>query len=139
MTASYFDGQWKSAYDPLLTIQEGWIRGPDYRRVAWNSALTYDMIFTQPVVDDFPSLDMPTLLIIGTRDRTALGKGRAPEAVRDELGLYDGLGERAAERIPDAQLVELAEIGHVPQFEAFDRYMEALETFLEDNGGDGSD
>ncbi|MBM1142997.1 alpha/beta hydrolase [Alcanivorax sp. ZXX171] len=139
MTASYFDGEWKSAYDPLLTIQEGWIRGPDYRRVAWNSALTYDMIFTQPVVDDFPRLDLPTLLIIGTRDRTALGKGRAPEAVRDELGLYEQLGERAAQRIPDAELVELADIGHVPQFETFDRYMEALETFLEGNGRNGND
>ncbi|MCH2556779.1 MAG: alpha/beta hydrolase [Alcanivorax sp.] len=136
MTASYFDGQWRPAYEPLLTLQQGWIRGPDYPRVAWNSALTYDMIFTQPVVGDFEQLSMPTLLIIGTRDRTALGKDRAPQAVRGQLGRYDELGDRVAERIPDAHLVELAEVGHVPQFEAFDRYRDALENFLENNRPD---
>ncbi|NNE10570.1 MAG: alpha/beta fold hydrolase, partial [Gemmatimonadetes bacterium] len=41
MTQSYFDGVWKSAYEPLVTIQQGWIRGPDYERIAWNSALAY--------------------------------------------------------------------------------------------------
>ena len=131
MTASYFDGQWKEAYDPLLTLQQGWIRGPDYPRIAWNSALHYDMIFSQPVVQDFDRLAVPTLLVIGTRDRTALGRNRAPEGIRETLGRYDRLGEKTVQRIPDATLVELEGIGHVPQFEAFDRYMAALRTFLQ--------
>ncbi|MCG8391664.1 MAG: alpha/beta hydrolase [Pseudomonadales bacterium] len=130
MTASYFDGQWKDAYDPLLTLQQGWIRGPDYPRIAWNSALHYDMIYSQPVVHDFDRLTMPTLLIIGTRDRTALGRNRAPEGVRGTLGQYGELGEKAAARIPDATLVELEGIGHVPQFEAFDDYIGAFLDFL---------
>ncbi|WP_414430092.1 alpha/beta fold hydrolase [Alcanivorax sp. IL3] len=131
MTASYFDGQWKEAYDPLLTLQQGWIRGPDYPRIAWSSALHYDMIFSQPVVQDFDRLAVPTLLVIGTRDRTALGRNRAPEGIRETLGRYDQLGEKTAQRIPDATLVELEGIGHVPQFEAFDRYMAGLRTFLQ--------
>jgi pimeloyl-ACP methyl ester carboxylesterase len=131
MTASYFDGQWKEAYDPLLTLQQGWIRGPGYPRIAWNSALHYDMIFSQPVVQDFDRLAVPTLLVIGTRDRTALGRNRAPEGIRETLGRYDRLGEKTVQRIPDATLVELEGIGHVPQFEAFDRYMAALRTFLQ--------
>ena len=131
MTASYFDGQWKAEYDPLLTLQQGWIRGPDYPRIAWNSALHYDMIYSQPVVQDFPRLAVPTLLVIGTRDRTALGRNRAPQPQREQLGRYDRLGKEAAKRIPDATLVELEGIGHVPQYEAFDRYMTALRDFLE--------
>lgn len=131
MTASYFDGQWKEAYDPLLTLQQGWMRGPDYPRIAWNSALHYDMIFSQPVVQDFDRLTVPTLLVIGTRDRTALGRNRAPEEIRETLGRYDQLGQKTVQRIPDATLVELEGIGHVPQFEAFDRYMTALRTFLQ--------
>ena len=131
MTASYFDGQWKEAYEPLLTLQQGWIRGPDYKRIAWNSALHYDMIYSQPVVHDFDRLSMPTLLIIGSRDRTALGRNRAPQPQRDQLGRYDRLGKEAAKCIPDATLVELEGIGHVPQYEAFDRYMTALRDFLE--------
>jgi pimeloyl-ACP methyl ester carboxylesterase len=130
MTKAYFDGQWKDRYQPLLTLQQGWLRGPDYKRVAWNSALHYDMIFNQPVVYEFPEIKVPTLLIIGTRDRTALGRNRAPEDVRDQLGRYDQLGARTAEAIPNAKLVELEGIGHVPQYEAYDDYIEALTDFL---------
>ena len=130
MTKAYFDGQWKDRYQPLLTLQQGWLRGPDYKRIAWNSALHYDMIFNQPVVYEFPDIKVPTLLIIGTRDRTALGRNRAPEDVRDQLGLYDQLGARTAKAIPDAKLVELEGIGHVPQYEAYDEYIEALTDFL---------
>ena len=130
MTASYFDGQWKAAYDPLLELQQGWIRGPDYPLIAWNSALAYDMIYSQPVVHEFDRLAVPTLLIIGTRDRTALGRNRAPQALQGALGQYGELGDQAAQQIPDATLVELEGIGHVPQFEAFEDYIKALSRFL---------
>jgi pimeloyl-ACP methyl ester carboxylesterase len=127
---SYFDGQWKPEYDDLLTIQAGWIAGPDYKRVAWNSALTYDMIFTQPVVYEFPNLKVPTLLIIGQRDRTVVGKASAPPEVAAKLGNYPVLGRKSAEAIPRAELVELEGVGHLPQVEAFDEYMGALQGFL---------
>lgn len=130
MTRSYFDGQWKADYKPLLELQQGWIRGSDYPLIAWNSALAYDMIYSQPVVHEFDRLAVPTLLIIGNRDRTALGSNRAPEAMQGKLGLYGALGQQAAESIPDATLVELDGIGHVPQFEAFDDYIKALTEFL---------
>ena len=78
---------------------------------------------------------VPALLIIGTRDRTALGCNRAPESERAQLGRYDQLGKKAAQRIPDATLVELEGIGHVPQYEAFDAYRDALLGFLKDHQG----
>ncbi|QDG50516.1 alpha/beta hydrolase [Persicimonas caeni] len=130
MTESYFDGVWKEAYEPLVEIQAGWTKGPDYERVAWNSALAYDMIFTQPVLYEFGDINAPTLLIIGQRDRTALGKGDVSAEVRKTLGNYPELGRAAAEAIPDAKLVEFDAIGHIPQFEAYDRYISALEGFL---------
>lgn len=126
MRNSYFAGEWKNAYDPLLEIQAGWIKGPDYPLIARNSALTYDMIFTQPVVHEFERLTVPVNLIIGQRDRTALGKAGAPPEVAEKLGDYPALGKAAADAIPRSTLVELVGIGHVPQFEAFDRYMAAL-------------
>ena len=131
MEASYFDGRWDEAYDPLLAIQVGWLRGPDSAAMARVSALTYDMIFTQPVLYEWPDLEVPTLLIIGQRDRTALGRDRVSEEVGAQLGLYPELGRRAAERIPGAELVELDDVGHVPQFEAFDPYMAALRSFVD--------
>jgi len=130
MKKNYFDGVWKEAYDPLVEIQAGWITGPDYQRIAWNSALTYDMIYTQPVIYEFPDISVPTLLIIGQRDRTALGKNLVPPEVSATMGRYPRLGRAAAEAIPEAKLVELEGIGHIPQYEAFDDYITALTEFL---------
>jgi len=129
---SYFGGDWKPEYDELTVIQAGWINGPDYERVAWNSALTFDMVFTQPVLYEFPDVRVPTLLIIGQRDRTVIGGGWASPEAREKLGNYPELGRKAAAAIPGAQLVEIEGVGHVPQVEAFPRYEQALLGFLAD-------
>jgi pimeloyl-ACP methyl ester carboxylesterase len=130
MRKSYFGGKWKPSYDPLLELQAGWAVGPDRDLLAWTSALTSDMVFTQPVVHELGDLRVPTLLIIGQRDRTAVGKDQAPPAVAAKLGDYPALGKHAAAAIPGAELVELDGVGHVPQVEAFDRTMAPLRRFL---------
>jgi pimeloyl-ACP methyl ester carboxylesterase len=130
MAKSYFGGTWKASYEPLLEIPAGWATGPARDVVAWSSALTYDMIFTQPVVYELPDLSMPTLLVIGQRDRTALGKELAPPRVARTLGNYPALGRRAAAAIPKAELLELDGVGHIPQVESFERTMGALRAFL---------
>lgn len=130
MRESYFGGQWRPEYEPLVELQAGWLRGPDRRRMAWISALTSDMVFTQPVLHEFGDLRMPVLLLIGQRDRTAIGKAWAAPEVRPRLGNYPELGRRAQAAIPQARLVAIEEAGHLPQVEAFDRYWRALEEFL---------
>ncbi len=130
MTASYFDGTWKEDYKPLIEIQAGWTEGPDWKELAWVSALTFDMIYTQPVVYEFSDLEQKTLLIIGTRDRTALGKGAVSDEVRATLGQYQDLGDEAAAAIPNATLVEFEDVGHIPQYEVFDKYIGELRGFL---------
>jgi pimeloyl-ACP methyl ester carboxylesterase len=127
---SYFDGKWRPEYEPLLELPAGWTRHPRYAEVAWASALTYEMILTQPVVHDFPRLSVPTQLIIGLRDRTALGKDLVPPAERGKLGRYDQLAELTARAIPGAELVPLEGVGHLPQVEAFEQYRDALLEFL---------
>jgi pimeloyl-ACP methyl ester carboxylesterase len=127
---NYFAGQWKPEYDALTEILAGWTQHPDYKIVAWNAALTSDMIFTQPVLYEFDRLKPRTLLIIGQRDRTAIGKDRVPKEVAASLGDYPALGKAAAQRIPGAQLVEIPEAGHLPQVDAFEKYSRALLDFL---------
>jgi pimeloyl-ACP methyl ester carboxylesterase len=130
MQQSYFHGTWQPAYDPLLEIQAGWAKGPDREVLARVSALTQDMIYTQPVVQDFPNVLVPTLLVIGQEDRTAPGKADVPPEVAATLGNYRVLGERTARAIPGAKLVRLDGVGHVPQYEAFERWRDALLPFL---------
>ncbi len=127
---SYYGGTWKPEYERPIETSIGVLHHPDYPRIAWASALTYDMIFTQPVVYEFPNLKVPTLLIIGQRDRTALGKAGVPKEIAATLGNYPALGKRTAAAIPGAQLVEIPGVGHVPQVEAFEAYSQALAQFL---------
>lgn len=123
---SYYNGDWKPEYDEWVNILAGWTKNENYPLIAWNAALTYDMVFTQPVVYEFPEIEVPTLLIIGTRDRTALGKGLVSKEVKATMGLYDELGKKTAKKIPNAKLEEIENVGHLPHIEAFDRFAEKL-------------
>ena len=79
MTESYFHGEWRPGYDVLLEVPAGWTLSPEYSRVAWNSALTYDMIFTQPVCYEFDKIKkIPPLLIVGPTGPDGLGKEPCP-------------------------------------------------------------
>ena len=126
----YYDNKWKPEYDKWLDMLAGWTISPDYPLIAWNNALTSDMIFTQPVIYDFPQIKAPTLLIIGTRDRTAIGKANAPSELQAQMGLYNELGKKTQAAIAGSKLIELENIGHMPHIEAFDRFWQPLITFL---------
>lgn len=129
---NYYGGEWKAEYEPWVKILAGWTKNIDYPVIAWNAALTYDMIFTQPVMYEFDQLQLPTLLIIGQRDRTALGKNLVSEEVRETMGNYPELGRETARKIKDSQLVALDNVGHLPHIEAFDRFIDPLLSFLKE-------
>ncbi|WP_242111333.1 alpha/beta fold hydrolase [Luteimonas aquatica] len=123
---TYYGGRWKTDYDRWVRMLAGLYAGPGRERVAWNQALTSDMVFNQPVVYELPKLAVPTTLFIGQRDRTAIGKDLAPPELRASLGDYPALGKRAAAAIPGARLVEFDDLGHSPQVEAPARFDAAL-------------
>lgn len=123
----YYDGKWSKDYEELIEIHKGWINGDDWKQVAWNNALTYDMIFTGNVVDELDEMEVPVTLIIGTRDTTGPGRGWKKQGVDYKLGQYDELGEKAVERIPDARLMEIPGLGHLPQFEDWQAFEKRLE------------
>jgi pimeloyl-ACP methyl ester carboxylesterase len=130
MRRAYFDGVWKEEYDDLLRLPAGWMLHRDYARVAWDAALTSDMIVTQPVVHDLERLTVPTLIIVGARDHTAVGRDQVPAPTAAKMGHVLELARAAARRIPAAKVVEIPEAGHLPQVEDFSRYREALLGFL---------
>lgn len=130
MMESYFHGNWRADYDELVNVAAGMTLSPEYDRVAWNSALLYDMIFTQPVCYEFDQLRVPTLLMVGELDRTAVGKNLVSENVRQTMGNYPELGRQTQAKIPGCKLVILPGLGHVPHVEAFETFLKTLEGFL---------
>jgi len=115
--STYYVNRWKPEYEKWVDMLAGLNAGPGHELVARNSAMIYDMIFTQPVYYEMPLLQVPTLLMIGTADTTAIGSDIASPEVKAKLGHYDVLGKQAAQRIPHARLIELPGQGHAPMME----------------------
>jgi pimeloyl-ACP methyl ester carboxylesterase len=123
---TYYADTWSTRYEPWVQMLAGMYRGPGKAQVAWDSALLYDMIYTQPVVYEFGQLSMPTLLLIGQKDTTAIGKDAASPEVRAKIGHYPELGRAAAKAIPHATLVEFPDAGHAPQMQDPEAFHAAL-------------
>ncbi len=121
---------WKPEYESFLEVRARLMLSGEFPRAAKSSALTYQMILQQPVVYQFPQLRMPTLLVIGQSDRTVVGKNYMKPAVAATFGDYPALGKRAAKAIPNAKLVEMANIGHIPHLEAPAEFHRSLISFL---------
>jgi pimeloyl-ACP methyl ester carboxylesterase len=124
--ATYYVGTWDPSYDVWVYMLLNIYTGSQSEQFTWNSALVTDMVLTQPVVYEFPDLKVKTLMIIGEKDNTAIGKAGAPPEVQKTLGRYDILGPKIAAVIPGAAYVGFADLGHSPQIQAPDRYHDAL-------------
>ncbi|UQB68571.1 alpha/beta fold hydrolase [Epilithonimonas zeae] len=127
----YYDNQWKPEYDEWVYLLTGWTKSPDYPKVALVNAKTSDMIFTQPVVYEFQNLNVPTLLIIGTRDRTAIGKANVKDKkLAESMGRYDLLGKATQQKIKGSKLVEIENVGHLPHIEVFEQFIKPVTEFF---------
>ncbi|PRY96300.1 pimeloyl-ACP methyl ester carboxylesterase [Jezberella montanilacus] len=113
----YYVGRWKPEYEKWVDMLAGLNRGPGHKLVALNSALIYDMIFTQPVVYEFSRLTVPTTLMLGDKDTTAIGSDIAPPEVKAKLGHYNELGKQVIKLIPKGALIDFPGFGHAPQIE----------------------
>ncbi len=120
---------WQAKYDEWVQLQYAATKGQDKARNARVSALTYDMIYNQPVVHEFGDIKVPTLVVVGTEDKTKLARN-APKEVTEKLGHYEELGKQTAKAIPDAKLIIYEGVGHVPHLQIPERFHKDLLEFL---------
>jgi pimeloyl-ACP methyl ester carboxylesterase len=123
---NYYDGKWSSEYEKLLIPLKGMLAGEDWKIVAWNNALTYGPIFSENIVDRFSQVTSKTFLIIGTRDKTGPGRGWLKEGVTIKLGEYKKLGINANNLIKGSKLIELDGLGHMPQYENYNVFINSF-------------
>jgi pimeloyl-ACP methyl ester carboxylesterase len=122
--------QWKPEYEEYVTVTARWKGSGEYPRLAMSSALTYQMIYEQPVCHEFSSIKAKTLLVIGQSDRTVVGKARVKKELLTTVGQYPALGRKTASLIPGSVLVEIPNVGHIPHFEAKEKFHQELLSFL---------
>ncbi len=123
--------EWKpEIYERFVEVRSRIALSGEYPRWAKASALTYQMIYRQPVRHEFGLIETPTLLVIGQEDRTTLGRGQIAPEVFQTLGQYPALGRTAAKDIASSKLVELENVGHIPHLESPQRFHDALLDFL---------
>lgn len=123
--SSYFV-KWKPEYDELVRIASGVTGSGDFPRLAKVAAMTSQMIYEQPVVHEFPLLKVPVLLLIGTQDKTIVGKARLSPDEQRRHGQYNVLGKETAAKIPGSKLIEFNNSGHIPHLEISAEFLKTL-------------
>ncbi|HJW16272.1 MAG TPA: alpha/beta hydrolase [Flavisolibacter sp.] len=128
---SYYP-EWKEAYEPYVDAQYAALQLPDFKSATWASALTYQMIYEQPVVYELQNIRVPTLIIIGQADRTIVGKNLLNKETIQKHGQYPLLGKQLQQKIRGSKLVELKGVGHIPHVQAPTIFKEKVLDFLKD-------
>ncbi|HEX3793648.1 MAG TPA: alpha/beta hydrolase [Acidimicrobiales bacterium] len=127
---AYFVNPDPKVFEPLAEVLTRVTLSPDYPIWARSAALTFQMIYQQPVRHEYHLIAAPTLLIVGAEDHVVpLGQYATPEeAVR--LGDFLELSTAAANDIPHATRVVVPDCGHIPHLEAPEQFLDALLPFL---------
>jgi len=122
---SYFT-TWKPEYDYLVAIGAGVSKSADFPRYAKVAALTFEMIYEQPVCYEFGLIKVPTVLFTGKEDKTIVGKALLSDEEKAKHGQYKILGPETARKIPGCKLIEFDNCGHIPHIEVKEAFFKAL-------------
>ncbi|MBO0763776.1 MAG: alpha/beta hydrolase [Hyphomicrobiaceae bacterium] len=128
--STYYAGQWRPEYDRWVAMLASTYQGKGGKLAAWDQALTSDMILSQPVVYELEQITVPTLLFIGERDSTAIGKNRATPEASKALGNYPILARQTQARVKGSTLVTFPDLGHAPQVQDPPRFNATLLEYL---------
>ncbi len=105
---------WSDDYEYLVRLHYGWTQSGDWPQFAMVRARIGQMLYADPVVYDWPHIKAKTLVIGGAED--------GPN--------FPELAENVADTIPNAELVLIDNVGHIPHLEAPDRFHAELVRFL---------
>ena len=110
--------EWRPEFEKYVQVHLRWALSAEWPRFAMVRALTSQMMYEQPVVHEFPWVEVPTYILGGAEDGPRF---------RDIAG-------GVAEAIPGARIHLLDDVGHNPHLEAPDRFFPELIRFLLEEG-----
>ncbi len=109
----------------------GIARSGEFDRWAKASAETYQMIYGQPVRQDYRRLAMPVLIAVGEQDRTVVMKSYGDPARTAAMGDFPKMAREACAEVEQCRVVVIPRSGHVPHLERPEAFRAALDGFLE--------
>ncbi len=126
----YFVNPDPNVWEPLADVLVRVTLSAEYPRWARAAALTFQMIYQQPVRYEYQRLAPPVLLVVGAEDHVVpLGQYAAPaDAAR--LGDFVALSAAAAQDIPRCTRVVVPDCGHIPHLEHPSQFLAQLLPFL---------
>lgn len=113
---------WKKEFELYPTVQYRMTLSGEYPRAALSQALTYDMIYREPVIYEIPYLKPQVFLIVGTSDRTTIGRNLVDNETLKKLGNYPVLAKKFIKNVKNAQLLLYDNIGHIPHLENKEKF-----------------
>jgi pimeloyl-ACP methyl ester carboxylesterase len=126
----YFVNPDPKVWEPLADVLVRVTLSPDYPRWARAAALTFQMIYQQPVRYEYHQIAPPVLLVVGAEDHVVpLGQYATP-AEAAKLGDFVALSAAAAQDIPRATRVVVPGCGHIPHLEHPSQFLAELLPFL---------
>ncbi|MFL5809759.1 MAG: alpha/beta fold hydrolase [Flavisolibacter sp.] len=124
--------EWRPEYEQYVAAQYQAMQIPDFKTATWASALTYQMIYQQPVVYELKNIKKPVLIIIGQADRTIVGKNLLSKQQTQLHGNYPELGRKLKNQIANSKLAEFPGVGHIPHIQETGKFKETVLDFLRD-------
>ena len=124
---------WKPGYEIYVKVQAEPLQQKDFASVAYVNALTWQMIYEQPVFYEFKDLSMPVLLIVGEKDRTILGKKLLYKDQQPRHGNFPILAKNAASQMKNGQVIVVPGVGHIPHIQTPEIFNSEIIKFLEES------
>ena len=126
----YFPVLAPERYEPFVEWRARVGLSGEFDRYAMTVALTYQMIYRQPVRYEYRLLQMPVLLIVGEQDRTTPLRAYAPADVAGKMGNYPVLAQQACSEAGNCRVMIMPGLGHVPHLEGSDSFNAKVLDFL---------
>jgi pimeloyl-ACP methyl ester carboxylesterase len=126
----YFPVLPPARYEPFVEWRARIGLSGELDRYAMTVALTYQMIYRQPVRYEYRLLRMPVLLIVGEADRTTPLRAYAPAAAAAQMGNFPVMAQQACAEVSDCRVIVMPGLGHVPHLEASDSFDAKVLEFL---------
>jgi len=117
-------------YEPFVVWRMRVARSGEFDRFAAASAQTYQMIYSNPVVDLYAQLKPPVLLTAGTADKSAPLSAYATPERRAAMPAIPEAAQAVIKTVPNGRLVTFPGAGHVPHLERAQDFQREVLAFL---------